>query len=110
MAIVGNCASDEVTMLRTATRLESFKTGGAIPFVIDCGNGRADYGYASHSWIIDLYSFAVNEGGPVPQQHRGRLLGLLLGYSPEAIARFDETSSNRILHIQTNKSVAPASM
>ena len=43
-------------------------------------------GYASHAWAIDLLKWAM--GAPLVQ--RNRIFGLLLGYSPDAIRRFEE--------------------
>ena len=60
----------------------------AMPFVLPLlGEDVADAGYASHSWVIDTYEWIV---GNVPKPHLARLLGLLLGYSSDAVAAYDD--------------------
>ena len=62
--------------------------GTVIPFVWerpdhDC----TDVGYVSHSWVLDLHKWLHEADVPTRQYHR--IMGLLLGYSPEAIAQHD---------------------
>jgi hypothetical protein len=97
LALIGQCESDDWTRLQHLTRLEAIAEPGAIPFVIDRGSGWADFGFAASGWVLDLYSWAVQ--GPqdaVPDLQRHRILGLLLGYSTEAIRLFEEGRSGRL--------------
>lgn len=100
LALLGQCASDPDEMLGVSTRLERSSSGISIPFVLDRGNGVADFGFATHKWVVDLYKFITRERSPVPQGQRDRILGLLLGYSAEAIAHFDDRSSESIVSTQ----------
>jgi len=88
MALIGNCASDPETMLSTLKAIEECSESGAIPFVINKGHGSADYGYAASQWVIDVFSLFSRAESPVPERERGCILGLLLGYSSEAIGRY----------------------
>lgn len=64
---------------------------GAIPFT---ARGRMTgyplQGYAAQLWVIELLKWAEHNA---PEDHRHQILGLLLGYSPEAIQRFHDQPS-----------------
>ncbi len=60
---------------------------GAVPFVVERGDGMADCGYATAQWAVDLYRWVLSDD--VPECHRDRVCGLLFGYSPAAIERFE---------------------
>lgn len=94
-ALVGHDIDLSVpSMTAIATKLEVNSAPGAIPFVIPTKDGRIDYGYASRGWAIELYAWLVGRGeNPVPEVHRHRILGLLLGYDAEAIRCFEERGS-----------------
>ena len=97
LALVGHCPADEFTMLRMVTRLESVDAPGAIPFVLDRGDGFADCGYAASPWVLDLYRWvATTDENAVPDVHRHRVLGLLLGYSSSAIESFEDRLAGRM--------------
>jgi hypothetical protein len=97
LALVGQCESDAWTMLQQATRLEMLAEPGAIPFVVDRGNGWADFGFAAAGWVLDLFSWVTKEPeDTMPDKQRHRILGLLLGYSTEAIRLFEEGRSGRL--------------
>lgn len=92
MALAGTCAADPMVMLRVSTRLATAAMRfDALPFVIDFGDGRADCGYAAAKWVIDLYEATWRDRHP----HRHQITGLLLGYSPSAIARHEENGTSR---------------
>jgi hypothetical protein len=74
-------------MLRAMTTLGTTNCVGAIPFVVDRGDGIADCGFAVSKWAIDLFRYAVREA---PDQQRHRIIGLLLGYSAQAIHAYEE--------------------
>lgn len=95
LALVGHCQADELEMLRTATRIERLAVAGAIPFVADRGDGVADYGFASHAWAIDLYQWAAREDHAVPDVHRHRVIGMLLGYDAASIREHEELGRGR---------------
>lgn len=90
MALIGNCLADEKTLLRVMRLLMSCQETPAIPFVIDKGEGRADYGYAAHKWVVDLFEKLGHAHSPIPDKDRNCIIGLLLGHSPEAISKYAE--------------------
>src|SRR5437667_1474184 len=86
LALVGRCRADSVLMLRAATRLEALADTRVVPFVLDRGDGVAECGFAAASWVLDLYRWlALANPATLPPQHRERVIGLLLGYSVDAI-------------------------
>jgi len=84
LAATGTCGD------RTPDSVVQELHGGAagarvIPFALPGGI----CGYASHAWVVDLVRWA--DSGPRVQ--RDRILGLLLGYKPDAIRQFEELGS-----------------
>jgi hypothetical protein len=99
LSIVDHCPADPMTLLRAATAVEAVTCPGAVPFVVDHGDGTASFGYAGAAWALDLYEWA-NNPKLVPQEQRHRINGLLLGYSVHAISRHeDETSGRRFAEV-----------
>jgi hypothetical protein len=94
LSLIGHCATDEMTLLRVATRIEIAACPGVVSFVIDHGDETASFGYAAAGWVVDLYQWA-NTPALVPQEQRHRINGLLLGYSVPAISSHDDESSGR---------------
>lgn len=94
MALAGWCRADPLVMLRVSTRLEAAAEAGALPFVIDHQDGSATFGYAAARWVLDLYEWLVRDTH-VPQEHRERITGMLLGYAAEAISRYEESGTGR---------------
>ena len=52
-------------MWEGATRLETIANENVVPFVLDEGNGTAEYGYAATEWALDLFRWAVTEIFPL---------------------------------------------
>lgn len=95
VAIAGHYPTDAASALRIATLIEAAAPQErALPFVIDHGDGSGSFGYAANRWALDFYEWAVTDGS-IPEQQRHRIVGLLLGYSPDAISRYEETGSGR---------------
>jgi hypothetical protein len=91
LALAGHCPAEPLVMRRVKTLLHRARQAElVIPFIVaDGGNpGSAAFGYASHRWCIDLLEWALGDGVPAVRKHE--ILGLLLGYSPPAIARHQE--------------------
>lgn len=100
LALVGHCVSDPVVMLQVSTRLETLAEPGTVPFVIERGDGQAEYGYASAKWVVDLYRWLGNADiSALPDRERNLIAGLLFGYSVDAIRQFDEAASGRCFHL-----------
>jgi hypothetical protein len=94
LALIDEFPADSLGMLRAATRLEMVAED-CIPFVIDHGDGTASCGYAASAWAIDLYRW-LRTSDTVPTPQRDQVMGLLLGYSAEAVARFVQSRSGRL--------------
>ena len=59
-----------------------------IPFLIKTpGTNLINFGYASHEWVIDVYEWLLDD--TVPDQMVSRVMGMLLGYSGEAVAQYE---------------------
>jgi hypothetical protein len=91
LALVGSCEPSETHTVRY--RLLRLTTPGAIPFTIPGdGGSSAECGYAARAWVVDMLRWAWT----VPLVQRQRLLGLLLGYSPDAIGQFEELTATNV--------------
>jgi len=66
MSLIGTCPSDPNSRLEMLAILEECRTLPSIPFVIDKGEGAAEFGYASHQWVIDLFGLFAKAYSPVP--------------------------------------------
>jgi hypothetical protein len=94
LAIAGHFPTASTSALRIATLIERVACEDAIPFVIDHGDGSGSFGFAGNRWSLDFYEWAVMDGS-IPEQQRHRIVGMLLGYSPAAIARYEAAGSGR---------------
>lgn len=88
LALLDSVSQDEAVMGRTYDQMidacESYKA--ALPFVLPCrGQEHALVGFAAEAWVIELLDWI--QGQPGQQYHQ--IMGLLLGYSPRAIAEHD---------------------
>lgn len=88
LALAGHCKAAPGLMTAVFERLTSAAAPGAQPFIIEREDGIADWGYAREDWAIDLYRWAQSDA--VPEVHRHRIIGLLLGYSAAAIRSHGE--------------------
>ncbi len=64
-----------------------------IPVCYQNGEGSVKLGFAARSWIPDTLKWILEN---VPQPHLDRMLGLLLGYSPDAIAADGDFDSGNL--------------
>jgi hypothetical protein len=95
MSLVGYVVDSQLEMLKASSRLEIMSTGcSVVPFVIPRCDGFADCGFASESWVVDLYEWLV-KSEDVPKIHRHQICGLLLGYSAKAIRTHDSRCCGR---------------
>lgn len=95
LAIGGHFSPASASMLRIATLIEDAATGEDVtPFVIDHGDGTGSFGYAANRWTLDFYEWSVTDRA-IPEQQRHRVIGMLLGYSPVAISRYEESGCGR---------------
>jgi len=94
IALVGACEANGRSMMRARELLKRNALPGPLPFVLDCGNNRAEYGYAVADWALDLYRWTndAERTRRVPARQCDRIFGLLFGYSPEAIGSYDRSS------------------
>ena len=91
MAFLTSIKADMVLMQRVYTRLEitSYGFDKVIPFVIERNDGTAVCGFAARKWVVDTFEWIDK----APEPYRDRIRGLLLGYSVQEIATFDEYQS-----------------
>lgn len=94
IGLVGHCTARPLDMLKVATRIETLADSGTIPFVIERPDGVADVGFAAAAWALDLYEWLLSEPA-VPENQAHRIVGMLLGYAPDAIRRFEEEKGGR---------------
>ena len=101
LALLGHVPPDPWTMLRAYNRLTFLgahnRSGGhePVPLVVLRKDGScADAGFAARAWVVETFQW-ISEN--IPQPHLDRLLGLMLGYSPDAIAAHDEASSGLLV-------------
>jgi hypothetical protein len=94
LALVGHCFTEPMVLLRIASRIEMTAAPNVVPFVLDHGDGTGSFGYAGTRWALDLYEWAVKDGG-IPEEQRERIIGLLLGYATPAVARYEEEATGR---------------
>jgi hypothetical protein len=95
IAIAGHFHTEDASILRIATLIEGAAPAEeVVPFVIDHGDGTGSFGYAANCWVLDFYEWSVKDRS-IPEQQRHRIVGLLLGYSPVAISRYEESGSGR---------------
>jgi hypothetical protein len=99
MALMHDGTMDDLAMLRAMTRLGMHGEAPAIPFVLDHHDGTGSYGYAAASWIIDLYQWVRLQAPDAAR--RAQVMGLLLGYSPEAVSRYVEAKSGELFTLST---------
>ena len=97
LALLGHVRPDPVTMLRAYNRLtflgQHNSSGGRQPIplvVLRKDDACADAGFAARAWVVETFKWISKN---VPQPHLDRILGLMLGYSPDAIAAHDEAHS-----------------
>lgn len=95
LAIANHFPTDSASMLRIATLIETAAGNeDVLPFVIDHGDGSGSFGYAANRMTLDFYEWAASDR-LIPEQQRHRIIGMLLGYSPVAISRYEETGCGR---------------
>lgn len=89
MALLGAISTDPGEMHCVAHRLDHYavKAGDSvIAFVVEDGREFAQCGFAGAPWVIDMLRFAFSKPA---REHRHAMLGLLLGYSAQAIERHE---------------------
>jgi hypothetical protein len=95
LAIANHFQTASVSVLRIATVIEAAAEGeDVLPFVLDHGDGSGSFGYAANRMTLDFYEWAASDRA-IPEQQRHRIIGMLLGYSPVAISRYEETGCGR---------------
>ena len=88
LALLGTCDLDETVMADRFVWLNRLAAKyGVLPFVLP----RKDFpcamtGFAAAAWVVDLLAWSYEQ--PLRQHHR--IIGLLLGYSVDAIAGHDD--------------------
>jgi hypothetical protein len=87
----------EPSKLHIAHRLECAAwPAGALAFLIEYDDGAVTGGFAAAPWVIDLYRWVCDPANNIPRDQGNRIVGLMLGYSAEAIAAFDAKGIGRM--------------
>lgn len=95
LAIANHFPTASASELRIATVIEgAAESEDVLPFVLDHGDGSGSFGYAANRMTLDFYEWAASDRA-IPEQQRHRIIGMLLGYSPVAISRYEETGCGR---------------
>lgn len=93
VALVGTTHGGLQAAREIATRLKCLASD-VITFVIPGAvEGNFTYGYASHAWAVSLLQWALSDD--CPQRQANQIIGLMLGYSADAIRTFDERGSGQ---------------
>jgi hypothetical protein len=88
LALIGSCAEGHAEIVRE--RLGRLAEPGAIPFQVpNQYRGWLSCGYAGAPWAVELMRWTFSDDCPDAQ--RDRIMGLLCGYSTQAIQSFEET-------------------
>jgi hypothetical protein len=88
LALIGSCAEGRARVVRE--RLDLLAEPGSIPFQVpNRKRGWLSCGYAGAPWVVDLLRWVLSDECPVT--HQDRIMGLLCGYSTQAIQAFEET-------------------
>lgn len=96
LALIGTCENGSKSPNQIADELDNFglfNLTNTIPFVIEA-HDKIYYGYSNAKWAIDLFKWVMIT--EMPEIQRDRILGLLFGYSIEAIAHFEDSKSGRL--------------
>ena len=88
LADVGGCDTRSVAVDDVWSALNRLAVNGAIPYVVARSNGYwVDFGYAAGQWAIDLLRWLLETQARIPRLEYEAIMGLLFGYSSEAIQR-----------------------
>lgn len=102
LAIVGSIEDDPYTISEALIMLNetSAESAGSqervpIPFLVKNPPplNQITIGFASHAWVVDIYEWLSDKN--VPLEMTGRVLGLLLGYSGDAIEQFENRTAGQ---------------
>lgn len=87
MSLIGSCDLDDDSIKRAWGILSQTSIQhDVIPFVV-CSKERAQFGFAASGWVVTLYEWLI-QTDDVPTEIKNSILGLLLGYSTESIAKY----------------------
>ena len=103
LAIVAeSCNEDPVAVLKAYTEMcYTLQRGGItvggqsniVPICYQNGEGSVKLGFAARAWVPETLKWILENA---PQPHLDRILGLLLGYSPDAIAADGDFDSGNL--------------
>ena len=116
LALLGHVQPDPWNLLRAYNRLSYLGGAGQkygagdrapIPIVALRKDGScADAGFAAKPWVAETFKWI---GDNIPQPHLNRIIGLMLGYSVDAIAALEESESGKMFPDMIIESPAPES-
>ena len=86
-----NTCEDLPLLLCTKLETLSLYYPEVIPFVHKNLDGFVDYGFAREPWVLEIYKWICNS--KVPKKYRNIIVGLLCGYSTEALRTHNDHES-----------------
>lgn len=90
MAFLGTIPANEDEMKRARRKLKKAAAGKPVtPFVLDRGDGVAIFGYAQEPWVVETLAW-LHATTTMEDFNYHAVMGLLLGYSPREIGRFEK--------------------
>ena len=99
VSLEGNADTDHWNLMTAYSKIEYLNVGRAngheiIPVVVlRKDKSCADVGITSRAWVAETFKWVLDNA---QQPQLNHLLGLLLGYSPDAIAASDESEAGRL--------------
>lgn len=102
LAIVGTIEDEPYTISEALIMLNEASVAASgsqervpIPFLVKnpAPLNRITIGFASHAWVVDVYEWLSEKD--VSLKMTGRILGLLLGYSGDAIENFENRTAGQ---------------
>lgn len=107
MALVGQVTEGDKDTTAQILRMAALdgQAGGLatlLPFMVEGEEGWYSCGYTCHRWVVDLYESLMEDCAGISWEARSQIMGMLLGYSNEAIGHFS-TKSVEIRGVEPGK-------
>ena len=101
LALIGTVSSDDETAVISAydkvgefAGKVGYGLGNQVIPVVSKRKGRhvVDVGFASRKWVAETLNWLYE--AEIPEPYYSRIIGMLLGYSTDAIAVYDESQGS----------------
>ena len=92
--VLGDVVDVRQMLYEAAVESAGSQASVPIPFLVkDAGTNLVSVGYASHGWVVDVYEWLMSN--TVPDQMASRVMGLLLGYSGDAVMQYERVQAGQ---------------